>query len=168
MRHAHLSIVSLVYVLIAAAAPHENTTEQPLPPAPVPEAIAIDFAQPTHLAIMSPGVAWRGHAHHLLTLGRASFDIDQESRLTATIDAAVLTFDDVTYDVHAAVFDGDGRLLGTARVECDIDRVWLRTYLTTWETLALDFGVSANYDEARWAAFAISERTVLTPDDWQD
>lgn len=124
--------------------------------------------RPIEINVRSPGVTWNGGTFHLVSLGRIEFSLDRDSgALSAEVRGGVTTFDDVRYDVSGAVFDEAGILLGTARAECEVPREWLGKCLTMQKTLTLDFGVSLDYARAKTFAIAISNRKVLTPDQWQ-
>ena len=69
--------------------------------------------------------------------------------------------------IGGAVFGSDGQLLGTARAEQKVQRVWLGRTLQSSVTVTLDFGSSLDYADARTFQISISKRKVLTPDAWQ-
>lgn len=119
------------------------------------------------LAVQSAPVQWKGATFHLVTLGSIQFKLDKEAgTLSADVQGATTTFDEVTYDVSAAVFDASGNLLGTARTPCKVERLWLGKTIHSPLTLRLDFGTSLNYAKAASFMVSISEQKVLTPDDW--
>jgi hypothetical protein len=119
------------------------------------------------LAVQSAGVEWKGNTFHLVRLGSICFDLDKSSRLTAEIQAGVTMFDDVDYDISGAVFDAAGQLLGSARAQCKVQRMWAGTVFSMAQTIRLDFGISLDYARAAAFAVSISNRKVLTPDEWQ-
>jgi hypothetical protein len=127
----------------------------------------ISLGEPAVIDVKSQGVEWRGNTYHLLRFGKARFRLDAEGRLLGTLTGGVTTFDDVPYEVHLAVFDGGGGLLGTAKAACPVQRIWLGKPLLETRTLEFDFGVSLAYRQAKSFSVAISERKVLTPADWQ-
>ncbi len=130
--------------------------------------ISLQLGKPVALNIQSEGVEWKGYAYHLVKLGSIRFNLDEKTeRLTAEIQAGVTTFDNVDYDISAAVFDSGGRMLGVARTECHVQREWLGRVLTTSQSIALDFGRSLDYPNATAFMVTVSKRKVLTPDDWQ-
>lgn len=162
------TISSLLLLTAAPATPAETSTP--------PESRAITSIQPTPfefgqvipLDVESSGVEWKGHTYHLLRLNSVRFDLDrQASLLRAEVKAGVTTFDDVSYDISAAVFDSAGQLLGTARTAYKVERLWLGTVLMSAQTINLDFGASLDYERANSFVIAISKRKVLTPDAWQ-
>jgi hypothetical protein len=130
-------------------------------------ATAIAFGRPIPVDVKSAGVEWKGHTYHLVRIGRAEFHLAEEGRLKAVLSAGITTFDDVDYEVHAAVFDAAGRLLGTAKAPCKVQRIWVGKTLLSAVKLELDFGVSRAYAQAKSFTLAVSDRKVLTPDDWQ-
>ena len=73
------------------------------------------------LSVQSAGVTWKGDTFHLVHLGSIKFDLDKSDRLTADIQAGVTEFDNVDYDISAAVFDGADRLGMHASVQSAAD-----------------------------------------------
>jgi hypothetical protein len=152
--------------MIAAPVPPQNETKkhEAAPAAAIP----LKLGRSVPLRIQSSGVEWGGSTFHLVSLGSIQFALDkQTSRLKADIKAGVTEFDDVDYDVSAAVFDATGKLLGAARSRCGVQRVWAGTVFATSRTINLDFGVSLDYGQAASFMVSISKRKVLTPSDWQ-
>jgi hypothetical protein len=129
--------------------------------------VTLKFGTSIPLSVQSAGVEWKGHTFHLVSLGSIKFDLDKNNRLKADIQAGVTEFDDVDYDISAAVLDAAGQLLGTARTQCKVQRVWAGNVLHSPRTITLDFGESSDYPRAAGFAVSISNRKVLTPDDWQ-
>jgi len=118
------------------------------------------------LSVQSAGVLWRGHTFHLVSLGSTTFNLDTNDCLKAEIQAGVACFDDVDYDISCAVFDAAGQLLGTARAQCNVRREWAGKMCVGPETITLDFGISRDYKRAAGFLVSISNRKVLTPDQW--
>ena len=145
-------------------------TAQPSPDAPptgvVTNLFPLKLGSPIPLAIQSPGVAWKGNTFQLVRLGSIRFDLDKSDSLKADIQAGLTEFDNVDYDVSGAVFDGAGQMLGTARAQCKVQRMWAGTVRMTAQTIRLDFGVSLDYTRAASFAVSVSNRKVLTPDEW--
>jgi hypothetical protein len=165
---AIVAITSLAVgsLIIAAPAPSENGMKQQ--EASARSALPLRFGRSIPLAIQSSGVVWRGNTYHLVGLGSIQFDLDkQTSRLKAEIKAGVTSFDNVDYDVSAAVFDATGKLLGTARAKCGVRREWAGKVAMCAETVSLDFGISLDYANAATFMVSVSKRKVLTPSDWQ-
>jgi hypothetical protein len=153
-------------LIIAAPAPPLNGTKKPA--ASPTLAIPLKLGRSIPLGIQSSGVEWRGNTYHLVGLGSIQFELDkQTSRLKADVKAGVTAFDDVDYDVSAAVFDATGKLLGAARSRCGVQRDWAGKVAATCTTVNLDFGVSLDYAQAASFMVSISKRKVLTPADWQ-
>jgi hypothetical protein len=130
--------------------------------------VPLKLGRPIPLAVQSSGVKWRGNTYHLVNLASIQFELDKQvNRLTADVKAGIAGFDDVDYDVSAAVFDATGRLLGVARTRCRVRRMWAGTMAMGADTVSLDFGVSLDYAHAAAFVVGISNRKVLTPDEWQ-
>jgi hypothetical protein len=146
-------------------------TAQPSPDAPptgvVTNLVPLKLGSPIPLAVQSPGVAWRGDTYRLVRLGSITFDLDRNDSLKADIQAGLTEFDDVDYDVSGAVFDAAGQMLGTARAQCKVHRVWAGGVERRAQTIRLDFGVSLDYARAASFAVSVSNRKVLTPDEWK-
>jgi hypothetical protein len=148
----------------APEATRKDAEKQAVSPGP---AIRLKFGSPIPLSVRSAGVEWRGNTYHLLGLGSIRFNLDKRtSRLKAEIAAGVTGFDDVDYDVSAAVFDATGALLGAARSRCSVHRMWAGMVASGPQTIDLDFGVSLDYTRAATFMVSISKRKVLTPDEW--
>ena len=102
-----------------------------------------------------------------MRLGSITFDLDKNDSLKADIQAGVTGFDDVDYDISGAVFDAAGQMLGTARAQCKVKRMWAGKVAMRAQTIRLDFGVSLDYTRAASFMISVSNRKVLTPDEWQ-
>ena len=159
MNRRHLIQAGLL-ALPAAAAAAEN--EPALPAGQVPFALN----KLIRVDVKSHGIEWRGHTYHLVKLFQAEFRLDVRPHLTAAVKGSMITFDDVDYDVHAAVFGEGGALLGTARGLVSVARLWAGRPAVTEIELKLDFGLSEAYPQAKSFTLAITRRKVLTPDDW--
>jgi hypothetical protein len=146
-------------------------TAQPSPNASltgvVTNLVPLKLGSPIPLAIQSPGVAWKGNTFHLVGLGSITFDLDKNACLKADIQAGLTSFDDVDYDISGAVFDATGQMLGTARAQCKVTRMWAGNVRMSPQTIRLDFGVSLDYTRAAAFAVSVSNRKVLTPDEWE-
>lgn len=137
---------------------------------PKPPSSRTPFApgKPIEIDVRSTGVTWNGGIFHLVRLGHIEFSLDRHAgTLTAEARGGITTFDEVNYDVSAAVFDESGVLLGTARAACEVPRESLGKCLTMPVTLPLDFGTSLDFVFAKSFEVAVSNRRVLTPDEWQ-
>jgi len=133
----------------------------------VPNIAPLKLGASIPLSVQSAGVTWKGNTFHLVHLGSIRFDLDKSDRLKADIQAGVTEFDNVDYDISVAVFDGAGQMLGSARAQCKVQRGWLGNVKRTGRTITLDFGISSDYTRAAAFAVSVSNRKVLTPDDWQ-
>ena len=169
-----ITIARVVVVLLAAGILTLMPlllTAQPSPDAPptgaVTNLVPLKLGSSIPLAVQSPGVAWKGNTFHLVGLGSIRFDLDKNACLKADIQAGVTEFDNVDYDISAAVFDAAGKMLGTARAQCKVQRVWAGDVERTARSIRLDFGVSLDYTRAASFAVSVSNRKVLTPDEWQ-
>ncbi|MEI7729752.1 MAG: hypothetical protein WCO56_09265 [Verrucomicrobiota bacterium] len=165
-KHLLTSILSALTItsLLSMAANEPEQTK--LPSVAVQNIVPLKLGTSIPLSVQSDGVTWRGHTFHLVSLGSTEFDLDTNDCLKAEIKAGVACFDDVDYDISCAVFDAAGQLLGTARTQCKVQRVWLGNLLVRAETITLDFGTSLDYKRAVGFAIGISNRKVLTPDQW--
>jgi hypothetical protein len=144
----------------------QPSSEAP-PAGAVTNLVPLKFGSSVPLAVQSAGVAWKGYTFHLVRLNSIRFDLDKSDRLTAEIQAGVTEFDNVDYDISGAVFDAAGQMLGTARAQCKVQRMWAGNVRMTAQTVKLDFGVSLDYTGAVAFAVGVSNRKVLTPDEWQ-
>ena len=128
----------------------------------------IRLGQAMKLQLESSPVSWQSGHIHLLSFNQITFKLDSESsQLTASMKGKLLTFDDVDYSVGLAVFDEEGLMLGSTSTTCHVPRIWVGRYGQQPVDLTLDFGISNNFKSARRFQASISERTVLTPDQWQ-
>lgn len=162
--------ISVLFALALCSFPAvaANAPEQTKPPdVAVPNLVPLKLGTSIPLAVQSAGVAWKGYAFHLVSLGSIRFDLDKNDCLKADIQAGLTEFDDVDYDISGAVFDAAGQLLGSARAQCKVRRMWAGDVKQTARTITLDFGVSLDYARAAVFAVSVSNRRVLTPDDWQ-
>src|SRR4051794_5043016 len=101
---------------------NQRTTESSRPN----NLISLQFESSIPLTIQSDGVEWKGFSYHLVSLGSVRFHLDEKTEhLSAEIQAGVTTFDEVDYNISAAVFDAEDRMLGVARAQCHVQREWL-------------------------------------------
>jgi hypothetical protein len=164
------SIVAICCVagllLLTAATPGVEPPDSH--PESMPKGVAINWDKPIEFRLDSHGVEWRGNRYHLVQLGTMEFHLDKESgALKGEIKGAYHSFDDVDYEISAAVFDRDDALLGVAKTNLHVPRIWLGKIMMTSVKLDLDFGASLDYERAASFKVAISKRKVLTPDQWQ-
>jgi hypothetical protein len=153
------------FIVAAPATPRKEAKKKEVSPGLT---IPLKLGSSIPLDVQSAGVEWRRGTYRLVTLGSIQFELDkQTSRLTAEVTAEVTMFDNVDYDVSVAVFDGSGRLLGVARARCGVQRVFISKVMRRAQTIGMDFGVSLDYAKAATFMVSISNRKVLTPDEWQ-
>ena len=127
-----------------------------------------DDGQAAQLAVTSPAVHWQGNDLHIARIGRVRLVLNEDNVLTARVNAGLLTFDDVDVTIHAAVFDGDGMLLGTATAVEHVQRVWLGVPALMARDVALDFGICACYEDIHSISAAATHGAVLTPEQWMN
>ena len=165
-----ISAVIGFLLAVAMAAGHSQGVrgaDDPLRPAErssLEYAFQLDRKVPLHAS--SPAVVWRGINFRLLEFGSVLFH-QEGPHLTATLLGGRTTFDNVTYDVYAAVFDDKGKLLGTGSIPVQVRREWLGKVLNEHVEAKLDFGSNEDFSQARTFSVAVSRRKVLTPDQWQ-
>lgn len=138
--------------------------------------------------LASPPMIDRGGAFHLIRYHEIEFALaaSEDTRLVdiaATEDAPILaplppsltaelhggmfTYDQVTYRLSGAVFDDQGRLLGTASTEVPVQRIWLGAIGLMQHKIQLDFGPSRAWARAAEVHLSISDMPTLSPDEWQ-
>ena len=133
-----------------------------------PERIPFEFEKAVRLEMTSTPVIWQEQPFHLVTLNAATLVLDRDQdQLTARVAAAILTFDNVDYDISICIFDSDHLLLGVARTQCKVPRVWAGRFFSQSKNLHFDFGISRAWQRATSLQVSISDRAVLTPDAWQ-
>ena len=155
-----ISAVALTVVVCASiAAGKAQSTYQ------LPGTKFLLLNEPVRLRTRSRGVEWNARTYHLVSLKEVVFRSDLQSRLTARVSAEIQSLDEVDYDVHAAVYDAEGNLLGTARAPCAVPFALMKHVPGSKQEILLDFGISRKYKDAARFAFAISDRQVLTPDE---
>lgn len=70
-----------------------------------PPSLPLDLDKPIAISVESAGVSWRGATYHLARVGQIRFSLDRDAALlTAKLHAAVMTFDEVDYEISGAVF----------------------------------------------------------------
>lgn len=132
-----------------------------------PNPVPFKAGTPVKLDLQSAPVMWRDSPVHLLTLNHITFSLHQEGRsLIAKVNGSIQTFDNVEYDISVAVFGGKGDLLGSSRAVCKVPRHWAGRCGMQQTSLTLDFGISNDFPQARSFLACISNRDVLTPDQW--
>lgn len=130
--------------------------------------VAFRYGEPADLELRSAPVRWQGGDVHLLRLSEFTMSlVVATNRATAVVKGRLYTFDNVDYAVGIALLTGDGSMLGVATTVCKVPRIWLGVYGMQPVELALDFGISNNFRRASRFMASISDRTVLTPEQWQ-
>src|SRR5262245_33551323 len=86
--------------------------EQPKPA--VPGAVKLDLDKETKIDVRSSAIKVNNSNIHIVSIGTGTFRLDKESRLTATLKAAVNQYAKIDFWISTAVFDAAGKLLGTA------------------------------------------------------
>jgi hypothetical protein len=168
LKFALYPLVTMLCVALAFSALSQPKSKSQIAESSQANVLPLEFGRKLLLSLQSHPVEWRSNTYRLVSLGSIRFELDRETgRLKADVQGSTTSFDDVNYDVSAAVFNASGTLLGTARSECKVQRVWLGNVLTTQITLTLDFGSSLDYASAAGYAVNINRRKVLTPDEWQ-
>ena len=149
---------------IAATSVSRLQADEPAHHRPMP----FTLDAPVDLEIKSAPVVWKEREYHLVQIHRVLFSLEKEtSRLTAKLSGLTNTFDNVEYDVCGAVFGANGELLGSARSKCEVTRRWAGKPIGGSLSLDLDFGISQAFVNAKTFLLGVSERPVLTPDQWQ-
>ena len=127
------------------------------------------FGEAVELNLKSAPARWQGGDVHLICLNRLAFSFDSKiAHLTAKAKGSLLTFDNIDYNFSVVVFAADGSMLGSSTVVCSVPRIWLGVYGQQPVDLTLDFGISNKFEHATKFMACISDRTVLSPDQWQD
>ena len=107
-----------------------------------------------------------GQRLFLVHVRSVTFNLANGLHLTGTIRGSVLTAYTVDYDIHVAVFDLEGSLLGTAKATYEIEKqemFWYGAPFRLIRELNLDFGMSSKYRKATFFAIAISKPDMLSP-----
>jgi hypothetical protein len=135
--------------------------QQPKPP--IPGAIRMDLDKEVTIGAQSSPIKVNNNDLHIISVGRGTFRLDKQSRLTATLFAAVTQYARIEYWISVAVFDAAGKLLGTAGHKEAVQYIRLGVIPTMLPNIALDFGISKAFKDAAFVAVAISERDVPKP-----
>jgi hypothetical protein len=131
-----------------------GSAREPAPATRLPFALS----QPIPIDARSPALTPGGTPHSLVWLSRVRFTLDPQFHLTAKASGGVQCAARVNYEVRAAVFDAAGRELGIARVACPVERLVEHVVVVEHRVLALDFGTSKDYGNARSFTLRISQR----------
>jgi hypothetical protein len=133
------------------------------PKAPIPGAIKLSLGDEVTIGAQSSPIKLDKTDLHILSVGKGTFRLDKESRLTAKLKAAVAQYAKIEYWLSAAVFDAAGKLLGTAAHKEAVDYVRLGAMPTMFRDIPLDFGISTTFKNAAFVVVAISDRDVPKP-----
>jgi hypothetical protein len=127
------------------------------------DAFRLNWGQPIEVRARSNPIKSDGHDIYIVHVGKATFDLGGDSRLTARLRAGVVQMARVDYWISAAVFDAEGRLLGAASHKEEVQRIMLGRVVTAFREISLDFGISKGYARAAFATIAVSERDLPDP-----
>lgn len=100
----------------------------------------------------------------IITIGTGIFSLDKESRLTSVLSCGVTQYNDVDYWISVAVFDGVGRLLGSASHKETVQFIRIGVMPCMFREIEFDFGISEAYKNATQIIVAISDRKVAIRD----
>jgi hypothetical protein len=130
---------------------------------PVPGAVKLELDKEVTIGVRSTPVKAFGIDLHLISIGKATFRLDKESRLSATLHVAVAQYSKVDFWISVAVFGASAKLLGTAGHQEAVRYERLGKMPTTFAKIELDFGISNAFKDAAFVVVAISERDVPKP-----
>ncbi len=100
---------------------------------------------------------------NIIRLGICRLKLDDHGHLTASVKAAVTQYAKVDYWISLAVFDEEGRFLGSAAHKEAIEYIRFGAIPTLLPELSFDFGISKAYKSIACLAVAISDRDVPKP-----
>jgi len=155
----------LIAAVVLAGSPIAGSTpaEEDQPPSPG-SAIALRFDEFIETGARSGTIQ---HPHDRVTsavgLRRVMFHLQDGLHLTAQLMPAWFPWKSVDYEIHAAVFDSKGNLLGTARETLSISKAKISygsVPRALFDYMELDFGRSRNYQNASHFAIVVSEPQV--------
>jgi|GEM_PF-3157759 len=125
--------------------------------APLPGAIPLKIGEALDIYVQSTPVKVGKEDLHIVSVGRGTFYLDKESRLTGRLKAAVAQYAKTVYWISAAVFDLKGKLLGAAAHREEVQYIRLGQAPTIFREIDLDFGISKAYSGAKFLAVSVSE-----------
>lgn len=162
MRIFWLLALSVAFVITSQAANDESTAPQK--PLMMRGVFALTLDVPVYVKMVSNEVELAvGKRYPLLEIHNVVFHLKDGARLTAILNGSVLTPYTIDYDIHAAVFDIEGNLLGTAKTTCEIKKepvYWIGLPVRPFRDFELDFGISKKYEKARYFSLVFSEPDV--------
>ncbi len=140
-----------------------GTAQSAEPKSTIPGAIELTLGQKLKIGVQSAAVKVNETDLHLVSIGTGTFQLDEDSRLTAILKAAVAQYAKVDYWISVAVFDAAGKLLGTAGHKEPVEYIRLGKMPTLLRDIKLDFGISKTFKDAAAVVVAISDRDVPAP-----
>jgi hypothetical protein len=158
-RHALAGLAGAASGMVLAA---KSSPAQP-PKSPIPRAMNFEMGKALNVAAKSSPFKLNDSEFHIIGVGKATFRLDNDSRLTATLKAGVMQYAKVDYWISTAVFDAAGKLLGTASHKEPVEYIRLGATPTVFREIELDFGVSKAFKNAAFVVIAISEPEVPKP-----
>jgi hypothetical protein len=141
----------------------DRTVHAQSPKTPVPGAIKVELGKEFMIGVQSTPVKVNESNIHLVLVGKGTFRLDHESRLTAELNAGVAQYVKVDYWISAAVFDAAGKLRGTAGHKESVEYVRIGRWPTVAREIMLDFGISNAFKDIAIVVVAISDRDVRKP-----
>jgi hypothetical protein len=129
----------------------------------IPGAIKMTFGKEVMIGAQSTAVKMDNRDIHIISIGKGTFQLDKESRLTATLNGAMAQYAKTEYWISVAVFDAAGYLLGTAAYKEAVQYIRLGLMFTTVRRIQLDFGISKAFKDAAQIVVAVSNREVPPP-----
>ena len=156
-----LAVVLTVAVLTAVGYTNDSAADAKTKPVAPTGLIPFELGKPIPVSVKFETDI---KGYNLFSLGKIEFQLNKESHLTAKITIYYTTGLDlptITYNVHAAVFDSNGKLLGTANAPRKIN-TWATTGFVgcRGSDMSIDFGISLNYDKAKYFALAINQPEI--------
>ena len=157
-----LAVVLAVSGLAAVAYPNDPAADAKAKPTAPTGLIPFELGKPIPVSVKFETDIT---GYNLFSLRKIEFQLNKESHLTAKISMSYTTclidLDTITYNIHAAVFDSNGKLLGTANAPRKIYTGATFGYSAySGGEMSIDFGISLNYDKAKYFALAISEPEI--------
>lgn len=158
-RHALVGLASAAGGLVLAG--DAVRAQQAVPP--IPGAVKLELGKPLAFGQQSAPVKLDSIDLPIVTVGKGTFRLDDDSRLTAMLHASVAQYAKVDYWISVAVFDVTGNLLGTAAHKEVVEYIRLGKMLTLFREIELDFGVSKAFSDVAFAVVVISEPDMPAP-----
>jgi RNA polymerase sigma factor (sigma-70 family) len=130
---------------------------------PVPGAVRLKFDEKIDIRVSSKAIKAGGDELKIISIGTGTFHLAKDTRLTATLNAGVLQHTKVDYWIYAAVFDVEGRMLGTASHKEIVEYIRLSATPLMLRKIELDFGISQAFRNAAFVAVTISDPEIAKP-----